>query len=579
MKPKEGDPQKRAKREGATEKELTRVNRILQTLYQCNHALVRATDEHELLHSVCQILVEVGGIRLAWVGVCEDDPQKTVRPVAMAGHSLDYVENANISWSDETDRGRGPTGIAIRSGKPYWAKDFLADPTLAPWRAAAVAHGYASCVALPLVMHGTRLGVMNLYAEKPNAFNETSIQQYTDLANNLAYGVTALRTQEQRKRAEEALRNSEQRLLDIVDNTTSVIFVKDLELKYLLINKEYERRYHVRRDEVRGKTDFDLHSRQTAEAVRTNDREVIASGEPKQFEEWVPAEDGDRFYLSSKFLLRDSSGQPYAVCGIATDITLRMETELELRRTEEAMREAQAALTHVSRVTAVGELAASITHELNQPLTGVISNSHACLRWIETTPPNLEEVRQGVERTLRDGTRAAEVIAKIRSLLRRTTVEMAPVNINDAIQEVVALAQPEVRKNQVKLRIDLDPALPCVTGDRVLLQQVILNLLINGIEAVAPVEREYRKLQISSHRSDPAAVRIAVSDTGVGIGEKSFDDISKAFFTTKPNGMGMGLSISRSIVTSHGGHLWAEPNPDRGTTFQFTLPLSTEEKE
>jgi signal transduction histidine kinase len=136
-----------------------------------------------------------------------------------------------------------------------------------------------------------------------------------------------------------------------------------------------------------------------------------------------------------------------------------------------------------------------------------------------------------------------------------------------------------VRKNQVKLRIDLDPGLPCVTGDRVLLQQVILNLLINGIEAVVPVEREHRKLQISSHRSDPAAVRIAVSDTGVGIGEKSFDDISKAFFTTKPNGMGMGLSISRSIVTSHGGHLWAEANPDRGTTFQFTLPLNTEEKE
>jgi two-component system cell cycle sensor histidine kinase/response regulator CckA len=189
---------------------------------------VRATNEHELLQSVCQILVEVGGIRMAWVGVCEDDPQKTVRPLAMAGHAPDYVENAKISWSDETDRGRGPTGIAIRTGKPYWAKDFRADPTLAPWRDAAVAHGYASYVALPLIMDGTSLGVMNLYAGKPNAFNERSIQQYTDLANNLAYGVTALRTQEQRKRAEEALRDSEQRLLDIVDNTSSVLFVKDL---------------------------------------------------------------------------------------------------------------------------------------------------------------------------------------------------------------------------------------------------------------------------------------------------------------------------------------------------------------
>jgi PAS domain S-box-containing protein len=577
MKRKEGNRKKSAKQIGATEKELTRVNRILQTLYQCNHALVRATDEHELLQSVCQILVEVGGIRLVWVGVCDDDPQKTVRPVAMAGFGLDYVENAKISWSDETERGRGPTGIAIRSGKPYWAKDMRADPTLAPWRDAAVARGYASCVALPLINHGTRLGVISLYAEQPNTFNESSIEQYTDLANNLAYGVTALRTREQRKRAEEALRNSEQRLLDIVDNTAAVIFVKDLELKYLLINQEYERRYHVRRDQVRGKTDFDIHCREIAETVRANDREVIAAGKPMQFEESVPADDGDRFYIASKFLLRDSSGRPYAVCGIATDITLRKKTELELRRTEEAMLEAQAALTHVSRVTAIGELAASITHELNQPLTGVISNSHACLRWLEATPPNLEEGRQAVTRILRDGTRAAEVISKFRSLLRKTKVEMAQVNINSAIEELVALVQPEIRKNGVKLRVDLDPALPSVTGDRVLIQQVILNLLINAIEAVAPVERENRKLQITSRRSDPGTVLIAMSDTGLGFGEQSFEDISKAFFTTKPNGMGMGLSISRSIVASHGGHLWAELNPDRGATFQFTLPIDAQE--
>jgi PAS domain S-box-containing protein len=577
MKPKAGDQKKAAKRVDTTEKELTRVNRILQTLYQCNHALVRATDEHELLQSVCQILVEVGGIRMAWVGVCDDDPQKTIRPVAMAGFGLDYVENARISWSDETERGRGPTGIAIRTGKPYWAKDMQGDPTLAPWRDAAVARGYASCVALPLITHGTRLGVISLYAERKNTFNESSIEQYTDLANNLAYGVAALRTQDQRTRAEEALRNSEQRLQDIVDNTTAVIFVKDLELKYLLINQEYERRYPIQRDQVRGKTDFDIHSREIAETLRANDRQVIAAGKPIQFEECVPADDGDQFYIASKFLLRDSSGKPYAICGIATDITLRRRAELELRRTEEAMREAQSALTHVSRVTAVGELAASITHELNQPLTGVISNSHACLRWLGATPPNLEEGRQAVTRILRDGTRAAEVISKVRSLLSKTKVEMVPVNINDAINEVVGLAQPEIRKNGVKLRVDLDATLPSVNGDRVLLQQLILNLLINAIEALAPVEREDRKLQISSQRLDPATVLIAVSDTGRGLGEQSFEDISKAFFTTKPDGIGMGLSISRSIVTSHGGNLWAEPNPDRGATFQFTLPFDTVE--
>jgi signal transduction histidine kinase len=146
-------------------------------------------------------------------------------------------------------------------------------------------------------------------------------------------------------------------------------------------------------------------------------------------------------------------------------------------------------------------------------------------------------------------------------------------DINDVIREVIALVQPEVRKNGVKLRIDLDPALPPVPGDRVLLQQVVLNLLINAIEAMAAIDRDDRNLQMISRRLQPATVLVAVRDSGSGLGKLSFEDISQAFFTTKPNGMGMGLSISRSIVKNHGGRLWAEPNPDRGATFQFTLPL------
>jgi PAS domain S-box-containing protein len=569
-----GDRKKPEKRVRATEKELTRLNRILQTLYQCNHALIHAIDEHELFQSVCQILVEVGGLRLAWVGHCEDDVQKTVRPVAMAGHGLDYVENVKISWSEETERGRGPTGIALRTGKPYWVRDTRTDPTFTPWRTGALARRYASCVALPLIAYGTRIGCLNLYAREPNAFNESTIEQYSDLANSLAYGVAALRTQEERKRAEEALRDSERRLQDVVDNTTAVIFVKDLELRYLLINREYERRYHVKRDQIRGKSDFEIHPRDVAEALRANDRQVIEAGAPIQFEECVPSDDGERYYISSKFPLRDSSGKPYAVCGIATDITERKRTEIELRRSEEAVREAQSALAHVSRVTTVGELAASIAHELNQPLTGVVTNGNACLRWLGSLPPNLEEARQSVMRMVRDGRRAADVIARIRALMRRTRTEMVPVDVNDAIQEVVTLVQAEVRKNGVKLRIDLDPTLPPVLGDRVQLQQVVLNLLINAIEAMASVDYDHRELQMISRRQESATVLVAVRDSGRGIGQQSFEEISEAFFTTKPQGMGMGLSISRSIVGSHGGRLWAEPNADRGATFQFTLPVN-----
>ncbi|HTD16406.1 MAG TPA: GAF domain-containing protein [Chthoniobacterales bacterium] len=313
------------------EQELSRLNRILQTLYQCNHALVHATDEQELFQSICGILVEVGGLRLAWVGRCEEDSEKTVRPVAMAGYGIDYLENAKISWSETSELGRGPTGIALRTGKPYWVKDCRTDPCFAPWRAEAEARGYASSVSLPLIADGMRIGSLGLYAGETNAFNENTIQQYLDLANNLAHGVGALRAREEQRRTEEALRDSEQRLQDVIDNTTAVIFLKDLELRYLLVNREFERRHLISRDEIRGKTDYDFYPQSVAEAVRANDRRVIEAAAPIQFEESVPSAQGNRYYICSKFLLRDRTGKPYAVCGIATDAT-------QLKRTEEAHR-------------------------------------------------------------------------------------------------------------------------------------------------------------------------------------------------------------------------------------------------
>jgi PAS domain S-box-containing protein len=302
------------------EEALKRLNRTLETVYQCNQALVHAADEGQLLHSVCQILVEVGGLRMVWVGYCEEGPEKTVRPVAKAGYGIDYLEEARISWGDTTE-GRGPTGVALRTGKPYWVKDIRIDPIFAPWRALAVSRGYISSVALPLLVDGKPLGVLSLYGTEPNVFNESTIDQYTDLANNLAYGLSALRTREERKRAEQALRESEQRLQDIIDNTTAVVFVKDLELRYVLLNREYESRHHVRREQIRGKTDFDIHPHDVAVSVRDNDLRVIEEGAPIQFEETVPTEEGERHYVVVRFLLRDSTGKPYAICGIATDIT------------------------------------------------------------------------------------------------------------------------------------------------------------------------------------------------------------------------------------------------------------------
>ncbi len=187
------------------EEKLARLNRTLRTLYQCNQALVRATEEYELLRSVCRILVEVGGLRMAWVGYREFDEDKTVRPVAQAGYEEGYLRRINITWAD-TEWGRGPTGTAIRTGKSCWSRDNLTDPNLAPWRVEDTRQGYASSISLPLMSHGQAFGALALHAEEPDAFNESTIEQYTDLANNLAYGVVALRTLEERKRAEKEIR-------------------------------------------------------------------------------------------------------------------------------------------------------------------------------------------------------------------------------------------------------------------------------------------------------------------------------------------------------------------------------------
>ena len=243
----------------------------------------------------------------------------------------------------------------------------------------------------------------------------------------------------------------------------------------------------------------------------------------------------------------------------------------ERKRADEALREAQVELAHVTRVTTIGGLAAAIAHEINQPLAAVITNGSACLRWLAGTTPNLDEARQAVGRIIRDGNRASDVIAKIRALLRKTGTEKERLDMNDVIREVVALAQSEIRRNGVALRAQLEGNIPPVLGDRVQLQQVVLNLIMNGIEAMSAVGDRPRELIISTQSGEIDQVHVTVQDLGIGLDPKSMERIFDAFYTTKSEGMGMGLAISRSIVENHDGRLWAVPNDGPGATFQFTL--------
>ena len=250
----------------------------------------------------------------------------------------------------------------------------------------------------------------------------------------------------------------------------------------------------------------------------------------------------------------------------------RKRAEEELRRSEASLRQAQSELARVTRLTAMGEMAASIAHEVNQPLAGIVTNANASLRWLAGDSPNLAEAREAIHRIIRDGTRAGDVTKRIRALFTKTRAAKELLDINAAIEEVVILTESEMRRKRVQLKMDMAANLPSVTGDRVQLQQVVLNLILNGIEAMSTVEDHSRELVISTRRGeDDDEVSVAVKDSGIGIDPTRREIIFDAFHSTKPDGLGLGLSISRTIVEGHGGRLWAVSNDGPGATFQFTL--------
>jgi C4-dicarboxylate-specific signal transduction histidine kinase len=248
----------------------------------------------------------------------------------------------------------------------------------------------------------------------------------------------------------------------------------------------------------------------------------------------------------------------------------------ERKRAEEAYYEAQAELARVTRMSAMGALAASISHEVNQPLAAVVTNADACMMWLSSDPPNLEEARAAVDSIAQQGTRASEVVRHIRAMFTKAAPERTEVQVNDLIRQVSVLIEGAALRNQVAVETELGDDLPTTMGDHVQLQQVIVNLMLNGIEAMSEVTDRPRRLVIRSTMPNPDEVLVAVRDSGVGIAPKDEKRIFDAFFTTKTQGMGMGLSISQSIVESHGGRLWASSNTDHGATVQFTLPAERE---
>jgi len=254
------------------------------------------------------------------------------------------------------------------------------------------------------------------------------------------------------------------------------------------------------------------------------------------------------------------------------DLTERKRAEAEVREGERRYGEMQMKLAHANRVATMGQLTASIAHEVNQPIAGAVTNAQVALRWLARQPPNLEEVRQTLARVVRDANRASDVIGRIRELIKKAPPRKDAVDINEAVHDVIELTRSEARNNIVLVQSDLTDGLPLIEGDRVQLQQVMLNLMVNAMQAMGTVAAGARDLLISTAQAEPSSVLVTVKDTGPGLDPERLDHVFDPFYTTKSGGLGMGLSICRSIIEAHGGRLWVTANLPRGAVFHFTVP-------
>jgi two-component system, LuxR family, sensor kinase FixL len=377
----------------------------------------------------------------------------------------------------------------------------------------------------------------------------------------------------ERKLAEQALRETAARLRTLTETAVDGVILIDARGVVLMFNPACEKLFGYSADTVIGENVKMLmpqpyrheHDRYITNYRDTRDPKIIGIGR----EVIGLRKDGSTFPMDLSVGEARQDGESIFV-GIIRDLTSRKRTEAELEQ-------ARAELVRVARVTALGELGAAIAHEVNQPLTGLVSSGNACLRWLAGDVPNLKAARESVERMISAGSRAGEVIRRIRALVGNAPPLRDRLNINDAITEVIALIRGEIQRNRISLRTKLSTDVPVVLGDRIQLQQVILNLIRNAMEAMSDVGPQPRELSVSSAKDGPNGALVSVRDSGTGLDGTVLDRLFETFYTTKAHGMGIGLAVSRTIIQAHGGRLWAAPNVPQGAIFQFTLPADGEE--
>jgi PAS domain S-box-containing protein len=423
-----------------------------------------------------------------------------------------------------------------------------------------------SVLCLPLVKQAKLIGV--LYLENnlaSHVFTPARISVLEVLASQAAISL-------ENARLYNDLREREARIRRLVDSNIVGIVIWERQGRIIETNQAFLDIVGYAREDLASLRWTELTPAEWRDVDEQAFAELEATGTVQPREKEYFRKDGSRvpvLVARALFEWKPDEGVAFVI-----DLTDRKRAEEKLRGSEQRLLDAQMELAHVTRVTTLGELTASIAHEVNQPLAAVVANAEACLSWLRRGTPNMDAACRSVEWIIDDGNRASEVIRRVRTLAKNTSLEKVPLDVNDVVRETIPLVRRELISQQVLLRMELAAAVPMILGDRVQLQQVIINLVMNGIEAMQSVTDRPRELVIRSCQDDTGRMLVSVTDCGVGISAENADRLFNAFFTTKSSGMGMGLSICRSIMEAHGGRLWATANVPHGATFQFALPVN-----
>jgi PAS domain S-box-containing protein len=458
--------------------------------------------------------------------------------------------------------GQMKIGLIAKERRAHLTNDVQNDPRISDHKWART-ENIRSFAGYPLVVEDLVVGVIGIFSR--HALTENTLESLAFIADGIAQGI-------ERKRAEDALRWSEQNLrltLDTIDGLVTTVSPSG-ELEFA--NRRFLEYTGNTIEEL--KTEPGILHPEDRERVMGQWSHSLRTGDALYSEARVRRHDGAfRWFVMTALPLTDEENQILRWCNLITDIHDRKEAEEKLRQTQEDLRKTQAEFAHANRVMTMGELTASIAHEVNQPLAAIVGSGDSCTAWLANEPPNLDKARAAASRMVLAATQASEIVQRIRGLFQKRTSMTEAIHVNGVIEETISFVHREAQRKGISLGTELAARLPSVNGDRIQLQQVILNLMMNGIEAMAGLDSEPKSLLIRSAVSNDRGVLVSVADTGPGIDSEDASRLFTPFFTTKPQGIGMGLRISRSIIEAHGGRLWAGKNEPRGAVFHFMLPI------